>query len=97
MKKMKKLLALLVAIVMCVSVVGVIPAKAATTLENNGINWFAGQNGNPWSGSKWTFQTGKDGNFTKMTNFIAKENSINFLKSTTHTIYLLTQKTQNTV
>ena len=75
MKKMKKILSLILAIVMCFSVIGVIPAKAATNLENNGINWFAGQNGNPWSGSKWTFHTGKDGEFSKMTNFIAKENS----------------------
>lgn len=75
MKKIKKWLSFLLAVVMCFSVVGVIPAKAATTLENHGINWYAGQNGNPWTGSKWTFQTGKDGEFEKMTNYIAAENS----------------------
>lgn len=74
MKKIKKILALMLALIMCVSVVGVIPAKAAA-IDNLGINWFAGQNGNPWSGSPWTFHTGKDGVFTKMTNYIVAENT----------------------
>ena len=74
MKKMKKLMALVVAIVMCVSVIGVIPAKAATETTTD-ISWFAGQNGNPWSGSCWTYLTGKDGSFEKMANYIASDSA----------------------
>ena len=59
---------------MTASVVGVIPAKAATEMTTD-ISWFAGQNGNPWSGAYWTYLTGKDGEFEKMENYISNDSA----------------------
>ena len=79
MKRVKRTLALFVASVMCLSVVGEIPAKAAAE-KTTDISWFGGQNGNPWNGSDWTFLTGKDGNFSKMENYISNDSATASIK-----------------
>lgn len=43
----------------------IIPNKAFA----DDISWFAGQNGNPWNGSPFTFEYYSNGSFTKMEHF----------------------------
>ena len=79
MRRLKKAFTFFLATALCLSVVGGIPAKAATE-KTTDISWFGGQNGNPWKGSNWTFLTGKDGNFEKMENFIASDSETASIK-----------------
>lgn len=45
---------------------------------NYQTGWYAYQNKNPYYDSPWTFMHGKDGNFSKMTNYITTNGTPNY-------------------